>query len=295
VRGKKLVWASLATLLVLSAVLAMPTPVRASPDATVYIDPPSVTGLDFGQTFTVNLKISDAFGVYAWSKRITWDPGILEYVSATEGSFLKSKITTFFVKKPFQSQGYLDLACTAVGSFNGAFGAGTLASITFRALDVGVTDIGVPIGLLIDQLLNELPHTEVGGSADCHSELLTPDRYVELVEKKVDNRHWEINIKGTVFTFYGKGKNRAPDMDLWCRIVFSGMKDAEPFTAITDSILLAPGQNSPPFQTYTLNLDPTVDIGTYTLEVHAEYSFMGYKWYTSPLGKTMDLSFVILP
>lgn len=294
-RGKNIIWISLAFIMALNAILIGPT--RAT-DATISAVP-SVTTMAVGDTVTVNVNIADAIGVYAWQVRIVFGTALggseLQVMTVTEGLWLKSQAPfgTLFIKRIFQDQGYMDVACTAVGTFDGASGSGNLFKATFSAVDVGLVTIDVTNSLLIDPFLQSLPHSEVDATIDVESYLLTPETYVDLEEKRVDSRKWDISVKGTVFTFYGKSKNWA-NVDLLTRVVFAGTKDGEPFLTITNMELVGPGKSSG-FMTSTINLDPYVDIGTYVLNCYAQYSFYGYRWYTSELGKTKDLSIIVLP
>lgn len=295
-RGKGIVWISLAFLMALSAVMTIP--VRATVASISAV--PSVTTASVGDTVTVNINIANAVGVYAWQVRVVFGTAlggsVLQAMSVTEGLFLKSQAPsgTLFIKRIFQDQGYMDVAATAIGTFSGASGSGTLFKIVFNVWDAGLATIDVTNSLLIDPFLSSIPHTEVDATIDCQSSLLTPDRYAELIEKRVDNRHWDISIMGTMFTFYGKTKNRATDMDLLTRVVFEGTKDAEPFLVITNEELVGPLKSSA-YMTNTITLDPGVDIGSYMLNVYAQYSFYGHRWYTSELAMTKDLSFIIEP
>lgn len=295
-RGKNLLVVSLVFSMVLS--VFMIGPVMSNATATsMFVDPASIAA-DLDTTFTVNVRIADVSQLFTWSFRLSWDPGILSPVSVTEGLFLKSQAgSTLFLKSIHAADGYMDVACTATGSFAGAAGSGILATVKFMAQDIGSTVLDLSLSLLVKPLepgkpQETIPHSEGDGFVDVHSDLLLlPDFYVELVEKKVDDRHWDISIKGTMFTFYGKCKNQYSE-PLHARILFQGTRDGEPFEVVTDEMLLDPGANSPPFQTFTMNLDPSVDIGEYMLQVYAQYSYRGFKWYTDT-HKVKDLSFVI--
>jgi len=294
VRGKNLVWLSLAIAMALSAIMTGPA-AAVIPD--IYADP-AYQATSVGNVVTVDIKIANAIGVYAWQARVVFDGDILLVQTVIEGPWLKSQAPkgTLFIKKVFNNLGaasYMDVACTAIGTFNGAGGSGTLFTITFLAQDVGTSPVNVKNTLLVDPYQNPLPHTETDGVIEVDAGMLLPSRYVELEEKRVSGRHWDISVKGNELTFVGKVKNWA-DIALWSRVVFSGMKDGEDFT-VTTNVLLVESMKSSDFMTYTVYLDPAVDIGTYNLNVYAEFSFYGYKWYTSELGKTKDLSILVEP
>jgi len=292
VRGKNIIWISLALIMALNAILIGPA--RATMPTIIAEN----TAALVGDMVTINVNVADAVGVYAWQARIVFPNAQLEVLEIVEGSWLISQAPfgTLFIYRIFP--GYMDVACTAIGTFNGASGSGNLFKVTFVLLEGeagGLVNIDVTNSLLIDPFLQSLPHEEVDGVIEIQSMLPATD-YAELVEKRVDSRKWDISVKGTVFTFYGKTKNWGT-MDLVTRVVFAGTKDGEPFKAVTNTEIVGPQQNSG-FMTCTVNFDPYVDIGTYILNCYAEYarvSAYGYRWYTSELGKTKDLSIVVLP
>jgi len=275
-------------------------PAMAPVEPRMYVDPVTVS-VNVNDEFTVDIMIADVNLLYAWQFRLAWNPDpFLDYVTTIQGDFLTSQgASTLFGATNHEEEGYIDVVCTAKGSFPGANGNGWLATVKFVALDIGSSELDLKNTKLIKAYVppappEAIPHVAEDGFVDVQTDLLSsPNFYVELVEKKVSSRHWDISVKGNELIFYGKGKNRA-DIPLWCRIVFAGMKDGEDFSVVTDMLLLEPGENSPPFQTYTMYVDPGFDVGTYNLNVYAEFSYMGYKWY-SDLHKVKDLSFVIEP
>jgi len=295
---------SLLILLVLTLATLIPTSVSQiehGPAAAVLPDisvAPAYQATSVGNEVTVDIKIANAVGVYAWQVRLVFDGDILLVQTVTEGPWLKSQAPagTLFIKKVFNNLGatsYIDATCTAIGTFTGASGSGTLFIIKFIAQDVGVSPIDVRKTSLTDPSGADLQHTVTDGTVDVDSYMLTPDRYIELINCHVSNRHFDISQMGNEFTFYAKVKNWA-DIPLLARVTFSGPKDGEDFKVITNMELVEPSHMSH-FLTYTMYLDPGVDVGLYHLNVYAEYSFYGYKWYTSELGKCKDLSFTIEP
>jgi len=274
--------------LVLGAVSVMPA---WAPEARLYIAEPSMSA-EIGDPLTFNIKIDDAFAVYAWELRLVLDTDILRVDSCVKGNiFADSEEGSFFVYRKFP--GYIDMGETAIGGYGGAAGDFTLAKVKVTVQDIGKAELAIEKSLLIDRFETHLPHTvDPGPTIDVHGDWLAlPNFYAELREKKVDNRHWDISVMGTTFTYYGKAFNLA-DVPLWARIKFTGSKDGEVHTVVTNSYLHQPGEMSPPFLTSTTELTLN-DIGYYELKCYAEFSYAGFKYYENPLGMSKDLSFLI--
>ena len=111
----------------------------ADPMAILAIDP-FLSTADLGETFTVNLTVSNIFidtpcnGLYGWTVHLVFDPAVLQVVNASEGPFLKTAGVTFW-GLPYlnNTRGFI----LAGGTFfpplppSGATGNGTLASFIF--------------------------------------------------------------------------------------------------------------------------------------------------------------------
>jgi len=81
--------------------------VAASPETPYFhVDPTEVTGKSIGNTFGINITVTDAPPSYAWEIHISWDPDILQVISKTEGDFLHRGGTynTKFVSYPSFSE-----------------------------------------------------------------------------------------------------------------------------------------------------------------------------------------------
>jgi len=115
----------LAFIMALNALLIGPT--RATTPTITAV--PSATAISVGDTVTVTVNIADASLVYAWQVRIVFGTYLggseLQVNTVTEGLWLKSQAPygTLFIKRIFQDQGYMDVACTAKGLFDGASGS----------------------------------------------------------------------------------------------------------------------------------------------------------------------------
>jgi PKD repeat protein len=140
---------------------------RPTQPTKIFLQPPKIvdTTMTLGKQFTINVNVSSIgdpkfmaplYSVYSWEVKIKWDPTIIEYVSATEGEFLKRGagpfgLETFWVEPDVnQTAGYLTLGCTIKGAIDvghtryrewveALFGNGTLTSVTFKVKGIGET------------------------------------------------------------------------------------------------------------------------------------------------------------
>jgi len=91
--------------------------------------------------FTINLTVKDAEDTQMWDANITFDPTVLEVVSAAEGPFIKSGAPlgyTFFDYVAPAGEGYIYIGASyyyIMDQGNGVNGSGILANITFHVLN----------------------------------------------------------------------------------------------------------------------------------------------------------------
>ena len=139
---------------------------------TVYIYPPMCVRLP-AETFTVDVKIANVRGLWAYEFKLKWEPDLLDVTSVTEGPFLNAEGTynTFFVPKiwnepdPMGLSGYIYIACTLMGEPRTAeaSGNGTLATVEFRVLKTGNCTLDLYDTMLLDYDLLDMPHTTEDG------------------------------------------------------------------------------------------------------------------------------------
>ena len=111
----------------------------ADPMAILAIDP-FLSTADLGETFTVNLTVSNIFidascnGLYSWKVHLVFDPAVLQVVNASEGPFLKTAGVTYW-GLPYlnNTRGLILAGATMFPPLppSGATGNGTLASFIF--------------------------------------------------------------------------------------------------------------------------------------------------------------------
>lgn len=148
---KNLHWLVLTTVFMLS--IAMAGVGTASPASPVIRVEPKDNTAEVGETFAVDITvtgITEEESLYGWECRITFKPGIINAVNATEGPFLEDAgyDTTWLPPKIDNTTGTIDVGALITPSMewdgfppNGAVGSGTLATVTFKAVGQGATDL----------------------------------------------------------------------------------------------------------------------------------------------------------
>jgi hypothetical protein len=107
---------------------------------TISLNPSSVEDVPTGETFSVDVTISDASDIYGWQVNMTFNPSVLSVEGATEGTFLSNVNATIWPNPKIENdEGYVLIS----GSFNvpypsvGASGEGVLTTITFKVKSGG--------------------------------------------------------------------------------------------------------------------------------------------------------------
>lgn len=132
---------------------ATPAPVEVLPTAVKPAAPVQVkrglvqiaapAGIGIGQQFYVDVKAGDVADLAGAPFVLTYDPALVEYVSASEGGFLKKggKLTVFSVS-PDTAGGALTVKLERAPNTGGESGGGTLVSVLFRAKSKGTASFG---------------------------------------------------------------------------------------------------------------------------------------------------------
>ena len=101
----------------------------------------SETVIHVGDTFTLDISSEDVYDLAGWQFEIAFDPNVLQAIQVNEGDFLKTEgETTFFRKGVINNrEGKITRLSSARLSGEGVNGAGTLLSVTFKAIAGGET------------------------------------------------------------------------------------------------------------------------------------------------------------
>ena len=112
---------------------------KASADPIVSSE--SLAFVNVGDVFSVDFRISDVTDLFSYQFSVGYDPLLLSAGLVTEGSFLSSAGTTFFIADPLDDLAGLITfnANTLIGAIAGASGSGSLLSVQFTALAVGTS------------------------------------------------------------------------------------------------------------------------------------------------------------
>jgi hypothetical protein len=116
---------------------------------TVSVVPQPISA-NTGQSFSIDVTVSDVVDLYAWEIELNWSASLLGTISVTEGSFLKSGGSTFFVYSWNDTQGHILIDCTLMGQIPGINGSGVLATVTFLVLGAGETPLDLHDEVLLD-------------------------------------------------------------------------------------------------------------------------------------------------
>jgi hypothetical protein len=128
---------------------------------TLYIDPPTIKRA-VGQDFIINVSISNVADLYGWEFKLSWNATILDIVNTTEGTFLRSRGSTFF-HQITNATGYLRLDCNLMDNVSGVSGNGVLATIQFRVRGSGECDLRLYETILLSSSEKSIEHTVKSG------------------------------------------------------------------------------------------------------------------------------------
>jgi len=150
-------------------------------ETRVSVNPSSITGLEIGDTFTINITVSDVTDLYCWEFKLFYRNDILNATSWLEGPFLlthpNSNASTMFGSAPDTAETYnathglVHLYSTLFEVHGGVSGTGTLATITFKVKGEGGSILALRPRPGADFILvdsaepfgNEIPHTTTDG------------------------------------------------------------------------------------------------------------------------------------
>lgn len=143
--------------MILSAIFALSlVNVSSSSSPTKLFVDPIRSDVNVGDTFTVLVKIVDAYDLFAMEFRLGWAPSILNATEWHEGDFLSQGGVrrTFPGFKVYNDRGYVFFSNTLLGVGEGIDGSGTIANITFRCNSLGETGLHIQRVGLADSFIN---------------------------------------------------------------------------------------------------------------------------------------------
>jgi hypothetical protein len=160
--------------------------IASAQETNVSVNPSIITGLEIGNTFQVNITVSDVTDLYAWQFRLFYRNDILNATNWSQGSFLLTHPSPAAQTIPAfpevgtapdtsetynATHGLVHLYVTLSGVHGGVSGTGTLATITFEVKGEGDSILDLRPRpdedfILIDSaepFANEIPHTTTDG------------------------------------------------------------------------------------------------------------------------------------
>jgi len=111
----------------------------SSVDAATTVTPvPDSLNPQVGATVCVQIKVNDAVDLYAAGFDFSYNPGVLDYLSASEGALLNqndaSTIMQVWYLNGDKSSGKMVVGISRLGNSPGVSGSGTLLTLCFRVI-----------------------------------------------------------------------------------------------------------------------------------------------------------------
>jgi len=131
--------------------------------ATISVNPPTSTAA-VGQTFMIDINISDVVDLYGWEFKLRWNSTLLDALNVTEGTFLKMGGDTFFASKINNTAGYMLVDCTLLGDVPGVSGNGILATVKFYVEARGECVLDLYDTALVSSAEQPITHTAIDGN-----------------------------------------------------------------------------------------------------------------------------------
>lgn len=259
-----------------------------APGAVIYMNP-SENIFNPEETFTIYINVDSVVDLYAWEIKLTWEPGVLEFVSVVEGSFLSAGGFTFFASTVNQVFGEALFGATLIGAVPGVSGSGELAQVTFMVEEAGKSSLQFSETAMVNSGLVDISHSSKDG------EFSTPQK-ANLVKRSAwpEHHHYKIypGDEDEYQTLNAKVKNLGPE-NLTVKVVFNLVRDDGMINITeTDPVLLTPGQT----KDISVDFGPIKAIhkGKYAVTVHCLYSYFGIE-FAGVGDKIKTFSFAAVP
>lgn len=134
----------------------------STPTPNIFITP-TESAASAGETFNININISNAEDIFSWEMRIRFNPALLVVSAVQSGGFLSSAGSTL----PLQFNNHSDFGYIVLGESMleaaTADGNGTLVKVTFKVLGTGECTLHLYNTLLFSENLNEIVHKTTNG------------------------------------------------------------------------------------------------------------------------------------
>jgi LysM repeat protein len=179
-KTKRLVQALASTIVVVLLAMSARAPLAGASSAVIRFDPATLA-LSSGQTGSVNIYIDNVSGLYGAELHFSYNPGVVEVVDAnpntegvqiTIGSFLKADFVA--QNQANAGQGTIDLSILQLPPNAAVSGSGVLATITFKGLTAGSSQLVFTTVNLADANAGAISVTPQGGQVTVDSGATVP-------------------------------------------------------------------------------------------------------------------------
>jgi hypothetical protein len=151
----------------------------------VVVKAETVESVSKGESFVVSVNVEDVTDLAGFQLSLSFDSNALEAMEVNEGTFLSKDGETFWLEPVIDNNaGTITGIVSARASQGGANGSGTLATITFKALDIGETRVNLTEVILSDSGNQSIP-------------IAPRDAIIDVTE----HPPWDVNKDGRVDVF----------------------------------------------------------------------------------------------
>jgi hypothetical protein len=174
---EKYMWKKVIFVVLFIVFLSSTLPLRQAmgQTTTLSVQPTNSFGINLGDTFSINITVSNVIDLDGWQFNLYYQSAILNATGYSEGPFLQTGgSTTFFSEINFTDHyddtfGVVGLNCLRFSIPTGVNGSGTLATITFKAVGSGPSVLHFGDGFLpmkhFDSANHLIPFTPIDGLA----------------------------------------------------------------------------------------------------------------------------------
>jgi parallel beta-helix repeat protein len=103
------------------------------------VEPRYVVDIPINGSFNIDVTVFNVGNLHGWQFELHYDPTLLSAIDVVEGPFLSDIAETVFLRRIYNSEGYMLIAATFFPPYpvEGAQGIGTLATVTFKVKSEG--------------------------------------------------------------------------------------------------------------------------------------------------------------
>jgi hypothetical protein len=136
-------------------------------NTSLSVEPQSTTVWGTGESFTIDIKITEVVGLYGWQIKLYYDPEVLNGTVISEGPFLRTRGETLFDStfndKHNSTHGLVTAFSTLIGNVSEVDGTGVLLTISFKSKRIGNSVLDLEETILGDRNSNPIDHVPIDG------------------------------------------------------------------------------------------------------------------------------------